>query len=274
MPKPAAIKEVSAQRAHWTIIVYADPGVGKTWLAATSAKEDHDTLIVRPPTDHTDTIDIHFDVIVDEWVVHDWQDMDEVHEYLRHEDHGYRWVWMDSVSLVQEIGLDGIMQDLVTAKPHRNEHVPDRGEYGENMNRLSKWIRNMSALDFNFGMTAHVIRYTSPKTGDEHLMPWVQGKMMPEKICGYANVVGHLDIIESEKHGEVRVLHVKPHDEYYAKDGFGAFSGRILRPDISKMEEEVKKAKKSKRKKSASKKRSIKSKSKTAEADEDEDFTF
>lgn len=271
MAKPKQIQPVSAGSAYWTLMVYSDPGVGKTYLAATSAREDHDTLIVRPPTDHTDTIDIHFDTVVDEWVVEDWHDMDEVHEYLRHEDHGYRWVWADSLSLLQEIGLDGIMQDLVAAKPHRNEYVPDRGEYGENMSRISKWIRNVSALEFNFGMTAHVMRYTSPKTGDEHLMPWIQGKMMPEKICGYANVVGHLDLVESEKHGEVRVLYVKPHGEYYAKDGFGAFGERIIRPSVSKMEEEVKKAKSKGKGKTKTKTKSTRRKK---QQEEDDDFTF
>lgn len=246
MVKPEAIHSVNTDNPFWNLMVYADPGIGKTFLAGTSARADHDVLILRSPMDHTDTIKIHHPThIIDEWVMRDWGDMDDAHEYLRHEKHGYRWVWPDCMSLIQEMGLDGIMEDLVAAKPHRNRYVPDKGEYGENMSRLSGWVRNMSGLDFNLGMTAHVMRYTSPKTGEEMLMPYIQGKQMPEKLCSYANVVGHLEVVHSEKHGKVRVLHTQPHDEFYAKDGFGAFPDRIVRPTIPKMEEAVTKAKKS-----------------------------
>lgn len=272
--KHPGIKGVNTDRPFWTLMVYADPGVGKTFLIGTGAREDHDTLIIRPPTDHTDTIKIHFPgVEVDEFVASNWQDADEIHEYLRHEKHGYRWVWLDSVSLFQEVGLDGIMEDLVANKPHRNLYIPDKGEYGENMSRLSRYIRMMTALDFNFGMTAHVFRYTFATTGEELMMPWIQGKQMPEKISAYANVVGYLGTVESEKHGTVRALYTETHDEYYAKDGFGAFKGRILNPALTSMEESVRKAKRNKEatKKGTTTKRTA---AKKQTAKDDDDFTF
>lgn len=286
--KPKGISTIDSAREFFTLMIYADPGAGKTWIAGSSARADNDTLIIRAPTDSAETVRIHHSGFkVEQFVARDWDDMDEIHEYVRHEDHGYRWIWADSVPLLQEIGLDSVMADLIARKPTRNEFVPDKGEYGENMSRISKWIRHMASLDFNFGMTAHEMRYVSPKTGEEAIWPWVQGKMMTEKICAYATVVGHLEVVESEKHGDVRVLHTRPHGEYYAKDGLGAFpEGRILRPTVPKLEDAIARIKnKNKDKKEAAKRTTRKKATKKTTAakaaanpetpDEgDDEFTF
>jgi len=278
MSKPTGIRTVNSDRPQFNIMVFADPGVGKTWLAGSSARKDHDTLIIRSAIENTDTISIHHPKFkVDEYVAAEWADLDEIHEYLRHEKHGYRWVWADSVPLLQEIGMDGLMADLVAAKPHRDEYVPDKPEYLQNMNRLSKWIRHMSSLDFNFGMTAHEMRYVSPKTGEEHIWPWVQGKMMPEKICAYATIVGHLEVLETEEHGRVRVLHTQPHGEYYAKDGLGAFpKGRIVRPTVPKLEDAIATVRQQSQKEAAktTRKKATKKLNPKADPEGDDEFTF
>src|SRR4051812_14235093 len=96
--------------------LYGIPGAGKTRIIGTGPK----TLIVRPPTDHTESIrggDAH------EKVVRDWDDLYEVYEYLRHGGHEeWDWVWLDSISLFQDHGLDDIWEKVVDEKPHRAKH--------------------------------------------------------------------------------------------------------------------------------------------------------
>lgn len=177
------------------------------------------------------------------------------------------------------------MEALVAQKPHRDIYHPDKGEFLHNMRRLSRWLREMSALDFNFGMTAHVDRYVFDTTGEERLMPMIQGKKMPEKISAMANLVGYLTVeeINEEPH---RVLWTRctEDDEFYAKDGFGAFpKGRMVDPTIAKIEKAVQDAKKKgsgkstrTRKKTATKKATAKkaAPSKTTKDEGDDPFTF
>jgi hypothetical protein len=205
--------------------LYGPPGIGKTRMIGTGPR----TLIVRPPTDHTESIR---GGDAQEKVVNDWDDLNNVYEYLRHggaED--WDWVWLDSISLFQDHGLDDIWESVVAEKPHRAKHGVDKGEYGVNMHRLGLWVRHMVGLPgFNFGVTAHPAELANPE--DELiLMPYVQGRNMSNKVCGYMNIVAYLEI----KQGK-RVLRTAATERYYAKDQFDAFeNARMVEPTMPKI---------------------------------------
>jgi hypothetical protein len=207
-------------------MLYGPPGSGKTRIIGTGPR----TLIVRPPTDHTDSI---HGGDAQEKVVDDWDQLNDVYEYLRHGGaKDWDWVWLDSISLFQDHGLDDIWDTVVAEKPHRARHGADKGEYGINMQRLSRWVRHMVGLQgFNFGVTAHPAELASPD-GDQRFMPYVQGKNMSPKICGYMNLVAYLEV----RKGGKRVLRTTTTDEYYAKDQFDAFpNARLVDPDMPKI---------------------------------------
>jgi len=180
-------------------MLYGPPGAGKTRLIG----ENPSTLILRPPTDHTDSIRV---VGADEWVIDDWAAMGEAHEYCRHNPTDYNWVWFYSISLFQDSGLDDIWDGVVAAKPHRAEYGVDKGEYGRNMWRLGQWVRHMVGIQgFNFGITAHPAELEHPITGKLKFQPWIQGKNMSTKIQGYMNIVAYLEVVEQDG-AERRVL--------------------------------------------------------------------
>lgn len=215
------------------LLIYADSGVGKTRFIASGKGK---TLIVRPPTEQTASI---AGSGVDEIVVSDWSDMEDLYMFLRQDGSQYDWVWLDSISLMQDATLDGIWADTVARSPHRKEAGLDRLEYGVNMHRLGLWVRNVCAIDdFNFGITAHVreLPWSENPDQDDKLMPWVQGKNMPSKICGYMHVVGFYEVAESNKKLR-RVMRFGASDRYYAKDQFDAVAGgKMFDPTLPKLE--------------------------------------
>jgi hypothetical protein len=69
-------------------------------------------------------------------------------------------------------------------------------------------------------------------------MPWVQGKMMSEKICGYMNQVGYMEVKRSKSvDGACTVRSdFNETEDWYAKDQFNAFeNGRFIDPTIPKL---------------------------------------
>jgi len=221
-------------------MTYGAPGTGKTRLAGSSSWP---TLIIRPPMDHTDSLAV-ISSAAEEWVIDSWAEMEEAYEYLKHEgEKAYRWTVLDSISLWQDSGLDDVFADTVARKgPERAEFGPDKGEYGINMHRLAKWVRHVCALDMNIMITAHPFQ-SEDDEGDMLMMPYIQGKQMPEKISGYMNLIGYLKVHESEKHGTTRVLLTDRAGKWYGKDQFDAFGGKLIDPTLDKIEEAIQKAK-------------------------------
>jgi hypothetical protein len=225
--KPKQIRPVSASKCIcW--LNYGYPGCGKTCLIGTGGKGQ---LLVRPPTDHPDAI---LGSGVEEWVVEDWSQMEEIHDYLRHDGQEWDWVHLDSISLFQDHGLDDIWEETLDRRPDRKGQNPDKPEYGKNMVRLARWIRNMNGMAqagmFNFGVTAHPMELWDADSDSEKLKPWIQGKQMSDKICGYMNVISYMEIKQRK-----RVLRFEATEDYIAKDQFNAFKNhRLINPTMPK----------------------------------------
>jgi AAA domain len=228
--KPDAIQPIGKSKKI-CFMLYGPPGGGKTRLIG----ERERTLIVRPPQDHLDSIRT---TGAEEWTVYDWSEMYNVREFAKHEGRKwYDWIWLDSISLFQDTGLDDIWEGVIAQKPHRAQYQLDKGEYGVNMWRLQQWVRDMVGFPgFNLGITAHPAELINPLNGEAKLQPWVQGKNMSTKIQGYMNIVGYLEVVD-QKDGPRRVLRTHGTDKFEAKDQFDAFAkGRLVDPTMTSIE--------------------------------------
>jgi hypothetical protein len=220
MPETPDIQPVGA--GDWIRqLVYAYPGWGKTSYIGTQPK----TLIIHSSLDLMEK-------------------MDEVLDYCRMaEPFPYEWVWLDCISTAQDIWLDDIWASTIVLYPHRDNKTIkgglDKGEYGRNMDMIMRWIRHMvGANRFHFGITAHPWDGPHPTNdeGNDLLQPWIQGKMMIPKACGYMNMVGFLEVMEDrDTKKQWRRLHFKENPRFYAKDQYDAFlpQGYVDNPSIA-----------------------------------------
>jgi hypothetical protein len=217
--KPPAIRPLTAAE-HIFMMLYGVFSVGKTVLLGSTPGR---VLIIRPPVDHTQSIhDPHSGL--EEWIVHDWDEMSEVYEYLRMEGYKeYDWVWLDSISLWQDVGLDDIWSAVKERNPARDNKWSgkDKGEYGRNMDRLKEWIRAVVGLDaFNFGITAHPTEKLNDPFGARKMMPWVQGKEMSTGICGMMTLVAYYEVRIDDDGRAYRLLHTETTGDFYCKNQY------------------------------------------------------
>jgi hypothetical protein len=229
--KPAEIQPVTAS-SKVVMGLYGPPGAGKTRLLGEAGKG---TLILRPPMDHMDSIRT---AGADQWIIYDHAELLNASEYCRHDAaKDYDWVWFDSVSLWQDMGLDDIWSGVIAEKPHRAKYSLDKGEYNVNMWRLQTWFRQMVGIPgFNFGWTAHQMEMENPLTGEFKYQPYVQGKNMSQKFQGYCNIVGYLEVVHQDGKEPRRVLRTQGTEQYEAKDQFDAFpNGRLVDPTMPKI---------------------------------------
>jgi hypothetical protein len=248
MAKPAAIKPIEASE-HINILLYGDPGSRKTTIAGSGGPG---TLIIHPHVEHMDAI---VNSGADHWLVKDWDEMNNVLDWARHEGDAYKWIWLDSISCWQDIGMDDIFAVAKARNPRRKEFWWDKGDYGVNMGRIAEWVRFMMGCDlFHLGITAHQfwmeVSEGEPDDGVpnmvEKMMPWVQGKGMPMRIAGYMQMVGYNTVHNSKKkEGEQYVVtRFNGNAGFYAKDQFHAFpGGKVTNLTVPKLEAAVNAAK-------------------------------
>lgn len=249
MPRVKPKKLRQGEGIIW--LLFGMPGVGKTPFIG----ENENTLIIRPPTDHTDSI--QHPANVEEIVIRDWAGQLESYQYVQQEGwEKHDWVWLDSLSGFQDFGLRDVLEDAVIRNPSKRgiekggvmiaEFGADQGEYGINFNRITNMIQDFCGLasegKINFGITCHPAEWYNPVSEQTVLAPWIQGKGMISKICGYMNVITYMQEVQREgKSPQLQLL--SNADGFYGKDQYHAFpqlkSGKrgLINPTMPKVME-------------------------------------
>lgn len=252
MPRPPQITPVKRDEFIRKLI-YANPAAGKTSYIGSGAAQ-YRTLIIHPPLDHMPARVLT--TPADEWVVSTWEDMEEVKQWYRMEGGEYDWVWLDSISGWQDAGLDDIWEATRLLFPHRDTKTIkgglDRGEYGRNMEQIGQWVRAMVGANVShFGITAWPFLTDNPfneSAAEYQMWPWIQGKGMPQRIAGYMNFIGYLDVIEPKEGAPFRRMYTQYTNRYYAKDQFDAFpKGHVDNPTLPTVVDAIMAAQKNKR---------------------------
>lgn len=209
MPKPRKIKD--QRNWHMNLLVYGDPGVGKTVFCA-SALGLGKVLILNTEGGMASirNTDVH---VVD---VTSMDDLNETYEMLSETKHGYTTVCIDNLTELQRVITESVLEGT-------SKDTPAMRDWGVIRERVIRIIRYFRDLDANLIVTCHV---TSEKDEDERMFrsPDLVGKLK-KQIAGFFDEVGYMFVDTGE--GSF-VLGRKPDSEDEEDEKGGTLERRIL----------------------------------------------
>lgn len=201
------------------LLIYGEPGVGKTRLAG-SAADHEDTAPVLILDVEGGVISLRHRNDIDVIQVRDIDTIVKVHDQLQKEKGGgYRTVVIDSLSELQKLDMRTVMQEEYNRQPDRTDKdVPSQRAWGKSQERLRRIIRGYKDLPVHTIMTAKVTQTTDEQTNVTHYYPALPGKMRGD-APGFFDIVGYLRVKE-EQNGAVirRLLQIQASSKIVAKD--------------------------------------------------------
>jgi len=198
------------------MIVYSDPGVGKTTLASTLPEGE--TLIINSEAGLgplLGTKHIVFNVLkaVKNYEIEDV--VDNLYKHLRTEKHPFKYIVIDNMSELEQ-------QLILNLTMRRGKDTPELKEYGDVGFKMKEWCRLFRDLVYQ-GITVVFNAWEFPleiKNVEGSVItktfPLI-GKRIAPQVCGIVDVVGHLEV--HEKTGR-RWLRFGPSEQYITKSQF------------------------------------------------------
>lgn len=178
------------QAAKTNMLIYGDPGVGKTRLLGSSDAVPEMRKVLE--------IDINGDgggltlrdtfPNVDVVQVTKFVQLQNVYNALFAGGHGYNTVCIDTLTELQKLNMTDVMKDLVARDPARNEYVPDRREWGISSEMVRRLIHAFKNLPVHTIFTAHVKEDEDQSTGIIVKRPDLPGKLA-RQVSGFFDLV-------------------------------------------------------------------------------------
>jgi phage nucleotide-binding protein len=224
---------------YLNLMVYGEPGAGKTWLAATAQDhEDTRPILFLDIEGGTTTIRKRRDVDVVQ--VRSMKQIEDVYAELRKEGSSpyYRTVIVDSLTELQKLDMRTVMTEQYNRKPDTTDiYVPSQREWGKSGERMRIIIRGFKDLPVNTITTCMLAQDRDDSTGITSFFPSLPGKLRSE-IPGFFDVVGYLSS-KTVKNGDqeeiVRTLQIARTRRVIAKDRTGDLGNLIENPSIPLM---------------------------------------
>jgi hypothetical protein len=221
------VQKVSEMAPRVNMLIYGDPGVGKTLLCASSDAVPEMRRVLLIDVDGGALTARETFPNVDVLQVTTWGQLQLVYDDLfASSTHGYQTVILDTATEAQKLSMVEVMKKAVKRAEEdgkdRDEEVPSVREWGISSEQVRRIVRNFRNLPVNFLMTAHVAEDKDERTGLVKKAPDLPGKLK-RQIAGFFDVVMYMYIREVKEEGtdeakELRLLMSAATSKITAKD--------------------------------------------------------
>ena len=225
------VTTVADKLTYINLLLYGDPGVGKTVLAASAdaVPEMRPVIFIDVEGGTFSVREKYPDVKVVR--VQTWNDMQSAYDALYSGDHDYKTVVLDSITEIQKFSMYNIMEFLVKKEPDRDPDIPSMREWGKNIEQIRKLVRAFRDLPMHTVVTALAKTDKDTKTGAMKTTPSLSGKLANE-VAAFLDIVGYqyTKVMDDELR---RFLLTATTDSQVAKDRSGLLPGVIENPTMS-----------------------------------------
>lgn len=248
--RPTAITKLTDSVMFHNWLIHSDAGVGKTVFTGTAPN----LLFLTIEAEGTQSA-AYAGSQADQWVLHNAADFAEAEDYFVNGSgcQDYNWVSIDSASELEDKVIQEILQEGKKKNPRRSLDKMALEDYQIRDQRMMRIVDTFNRLPINVIYTAHTMDLEGQDDeGNETLtaMPMLgsqnNGKLS-RKVCGKVTLVGHLDVVRTEKEGTkkaptVRRLYTEAVPGIFAKNrvGLGEYVDNPTVPLLLELAEEAK----------------------------------
>jgi len=214
---------VEEKDSFLNILIYGNPGAGKTVLAGSADKvpEMRPVLVVDVEAG-TESLRNTYPG-VETVRVTNWKQMQDVYNELYAGGHGFNTVVLDSLTEIQKFSMYNIMTELVAKKEDADPDVPGMREWGKNIEQIRRFVRGFRDLQMNTIFTALMKSDKDSKSGVTTMKPYLSGKLADE-VAGFLDIVVYYYVKQIGTNEDAtfkRLLLTQATEQQVAKDRTG-----------------------------------------------------
>lgn len=220
------IKKATEAPLYLKMMVYGDPGTGKTHFAGTIPN----CLILDMEGGVTTLQGMNSQA--DVLRIEKWTDLLEVFQFLKGE-HSYKTVVLDHLTEAQRLLMRYVIEQAAPNRKRETKDLPSQQDWGHNLELILRLARAFRDLPMNVLLIAWKQEQKDEIDGSITVKPALKGKTTAEEIMGMMDIVGIMG-----RRGEDFVMRVKPTQKIQAKTRFNNFPEELVNPtwaDIEKL---------------------------------------